>query len=289
MGGKAADRAAKKQAAKQQVDDEPAQAGAPGRDALVAMAKQLVMDSVLVRHAPQVPKLVTEGVEFHKAAKTGQTTESKPAEKGEEKETEDENEQKGDQNEQKEENDEKPDKEGVSDVNAVFDALVARLKFYNALGLGLPVWGEDALDAWSNLKNLECDGGPRSRKKGNPAMDRILANFYNNAAQYLHVLLVLMVLRAFLFRSFFAFLPWLCGYQVLSLMLPLGLIEDKFKVIHAHVGLRITATLCVHALVWFFFLLEAVYMTHFMEKLLCWCIFICHAYVMRPAQLCPVN
>merc|ERR1712072_638981 len=133
------------------------------------------MQSVLVNYAPQVPKLVLEGVE----------------------------EKEKDENIQKEENeevDEKKEKqEKVCEPDALFDALAARLKFHNALGLGLPVGGEDAQDAWSNFKSLEFDGGPRARKKGSPATDRLMANLNNNAAQYLHLFLALMVLRAFLF------------------------------------------------------------------------------------------
>jgi len=272
--------------AKRQEDDEPAQAGAVDSNALVTTAKQLVMESVLINYAPQVPKMVLEGVEFHKAAKNGHTTESKLAENGEEKEKQDEN----DQKEETEEEDQKTAKqEEVCEPDAMFDALAARLTFHNALGLGLPVCGQDAQDAWSNFKSLEFDGGPRSRKKGSPAIDRIMANLHNNAAQYLHLLLALMVLRAFLFRSFFAFLPWFCVYQVLSLMIPRGLLEDKLKIIHLHVGLRVVASVCVHAVLWFFFLVETLYMTHFMEKLLYVCVFLCHAYVFRPAQLCPVQ
>merc|ERR1719201_365279 len=108
-------------------------------------------------------------------------------------------------------------------------------------------------------------------------------------AQYWHVFLAIMVLRAFLFRSFFACLPWLCVYQTLSLMVPRGLLEDKLKVIHLHVGLRVAASMCVHALLWLFFLIEALYRTYFMEKLLYVLIFAAHAYVVRPAQVSAVN
>merc|ERR1712086_292117 len=61
----------------------------------------------------------------------------------------------------------------------------------------------------------------RSKKRGSPGMERILTNMHINMAQYLHILLAMMMLRAFLFRSFFACLPWLVGYQCLPLKLPL--------------------------------------------------------------------
>lgn len=285
MGGKAADRAAKKKALRKE-DDEPAEASSPGKDAIVAKAKQLVMNSVLVERAPQVPKLLLEGIKFHKAAKNGQN-----GEKGEEKEKagkeekEDNEEKEEKKQEEEEEKDEQTVEAKVSEPetnDAIFDGLAARLQFHNALGLGLPVSGEESKDAWIALKGLEFDGGPRSRKKGSPGMDRILSNLQNNAVQYWHVLLALMVLRAFLFRSFFACLPWLCVYQVLFLMVPLGFLEEKLKVVQVHTGLRVAAALFIHALLWLFFLFEVLYKTNFIEKFLYVGVFVAHAYVMRP-------
>merc|ERR1711862_808928 len=125
--------------------------------------------------------------------------------------------------------------------------------------------------------------------RGNPALDRMKTNLCVNMRQYLHMLLALMMLRSFLFRSFFACLPWLCLYQLASLMIPRGFLEEKLKVIHVHVGLRTAAAVGIHAFMWFFFLVEAVYRTYFLEKLLYLGIFVAHAYVVRPASLYPAT
>merc|ERR550514_2362639 len=70
--------------------------------------------------------------------------------------------------------------EGPAAPDSIFDDLVARLPFYNALGLGQPVSGEESKEKWLSFKSLEVDGGPRARKKGNPAKDRMAANFQAN-------------------------------------------------------------------------------------------------------------
>merc|ERR1712226_741659 len=99
---------------------------------------------------------------------------------------------------------------------------------YNILGLGLPANAETVKFAWIAFKNLEFDGGPRARKKGTPGMDRIKVNLERNLPQYVHILFALMCLRTLLFRSWFACLPWLVGYQFLSLLIPMELIREKF-------------------------------------------------------------
>lgn len=267
MGGKATDRQAKKQAAKAVDDDEAARAGgAPDKAAMLAMAKQLVLDSVLVKLAPKVPDLLKEGAPAKEpAAKEENAPET-----------------------------ETPENDADSDIKKapassepatparLFDDLVARLPFYNALGLGLPASGEEAKEKWLGFKSLEVDGGPRARKKGNPAADRMLANLQGSAPQYLHLLLALMMLRAFLFRSYFACLPWLVGYQVLSLVLPLEWPEYP-QVPKVEVKFRVAASAGLHGLVWLFFLFETIYQTHFIEKLLLVGLFAAHAYVVVPA------
>merc|ERR1719420_521278 len=103
--------------------------------------------------------------------------------------------------------------------------------------------------------------GPRARKKGSPAADRIKANSKANMPQYLHVLLALMMLRAFLFRSWFACLPWLFGYQMLSFVIPLEWPQFP-QVPKVEIKYRIATSVGIHALMWLFFLYEAVYKTY---------------------------
>merc|ERR1711871_1856305 len=120
----------------------------------------------------------------------------------------------------------------------------------NSLGLAEPASAEEALCAWKDLKDLEIDYGPRPRKNQSPGLDRMKVNVHNNFVQYLHVLLALMMLRAFLFRSWFACLPWLVGYQAASLLLPLEMTKD------VPLKFRVAATMFFHALVLFFFVYE---------------------------------
>merc|ERR1719478_458533 len=100
------------------------------------------------------------------------------------------------------------------------------------------------------MKGMEIDFGPRA-KKGSPGMDRIKINLYANAVQYAHVLLALMMLRAFLFRSYFACLPWLACYQVLSLFVPLeGLPQlPQVPVEKVEAKFRVVGAVALHALV----------------------------------------
>merc|ERR1711862_344493 len=106
--------------------------------------------------------------------------------------------------------------------------------------------------------------------RGNPALDRMKTNLCVNMRQYLHMLLALMMLRAFLFRSFFACLPWLFGYQLLSLALPLENMAKLPQVPLEKVRpkFRVSGALGLHALVWLFFLYEALWKMHFIEKFL---------------------
>jgi len=232
---KQADRKAAKKATK--VDDEPV-AAEEGFGALVSVCKELVLKSVLLQVSPALPDLLKD-----KAVEVKKDTTS----------TEKENE--GDENK---ENEEEKKPEEPADAASIFEGLRSRLPFYNPLGLGLPASGEASKTAWLSFKSLEVDGGPRARRKGTPGMDRIKVNVETNLPQYIHILLLLMCLRAFLFRSWFACLPWLVGYQVLSLEIPLALIRDKFPQVPAvDSKFRIAATMAVHGLMWLFFVYEA--------------------------------
>merc|ERR1719291_663206 len=97
-------------------------------------------------------------------------------------------------------------------------------------------------------------------------MDRIITNLYNNLPQYLHVMLFIFMLSALLFRSWFACLPWLVLYQYLSLVVPLETLEKVPQVPLSKVPLkfRVAGTMAIHALVWLFFLYEAIVRCHFL-------------------------
>merc|ERR1719498_1436974 len=151
------------------------------------------------------------------------------------------------------------------------------------------------------MKGLEIDFGPKAKRKGTPGTDRIVANISSYAIQYLHVLLGLMILRSFLFRSFFACLPWLVAYQFLSMTLPLGPLSEiadslpsfiptekipfeKVPLEKVPVELRVVATVGFHGLVHFFFLYELLWKTYFIEKLLVAGLVAYHAYAVRPVE-----
>lgn len=171
-------------------------------------------------------------------------------------------------------------------VHCVFKKLCSRLHWSNPLGLASPKSGEDSIKAWLALKNLEIDFGPRAKRKGNPTMERIVTNVYNNLPQYLHVLLALMVLRAFLLRSYFACLPWLVGYQVLSVFLPLDKIESlpQIPIDKIPTEIRVVLTICLNGLLQFFFAYELVWKTWFFEKPLFIGLIAFHAYAARPTE-----
>merc|ERR1719240_2544753 len=130
---------------------------------------------------------------------------------------------------------------------------------------------------------LSMDGGPYKRKKGNPKLERIMANLEQSMTQYAHILLALMCLHALTFRSYFACLPWLVGYQMLSLHFPIDVIRESFpQVPPVDCKFRVAITLGIHALVWLFFVFEAVYSINFLWKLLLIILFSVHALVMVP-------
>merc|ERR1719171_2188439 len=171
-------------------------------------------------------------------------------------------------------------------ADQVFDFLKKRLVWYNSLGLAEPASAEEALGAWKDLKDLEIDYGPRPRKNQSPGLDRMKVNIHNNFVQYLHVLLALMMLRAFLFRSWFACLPWLVGYQYLSLWVPLDGIPQlpQVPVEKCPLKFRVAASVGIHVLVWLFFVIEVLYRMWFFEKGLVAGLLVYHAYAVRPAD-----
>jgi len=217
--------------------------GAANAGSLICRIKLIVMDSFLVKMAHMVPELIKE-------------LKGATAKKAEAK---------------KDDGDEKDTSSG-----SAFEPLVENLSIYNALGLGLAASREE----YRALAKPQLDLGPKA-KKGSPVKERLMTNFEKFMHLYLHILLVLMCVRSFLFRSFFACLPWLVGYQMLCLSFPL--IRAKLpQVPPVELIFRVAATAVLHALMWLFFVYEATFMTYLFEKICLTVIFVGHAYVVSP-------
>merc|ERR1719162_1394261 len=122
---------------------------------------------------------------------------------------EEEKENNDDGAENKEESDAVKGEEKPEDAASVFESLITRLPFTSALGLDKAP--EEALLLFTRL---EVDFGPPKSKKGNKPLERITVNMERNLSQYINITLVLMVLNALAFRSWFACLPWLVAYQM---------------------------------------------------------------------------
>jgi len=263
--------------AKKTDDEHPSAEAVTGGD-LIPRIKALFMGSCIVQNAMNAPKLL-ELLQNTEVAKAPAPVEQKKEEETEKQEAEGEKETVDPPTEQKE------TKEGSGDTaNDMFEALCNQLSWCNVLGLAEPASGEEALAAWKALRELELDFGPRAKKRGSPGLDRIVVNLYDNFSQYMHLLLALMMLRSFLFRSFFACLPWLVGYQLASVLLPLTNLAKLPQVPLEQVPtkFRVAGTLAIHALVWLFFLYEAVWKMRFFEKIPVVGLFIYHAYAVRP-------
>jgi len=260
MGGKQADRAAKKKAAK---EDETADVAVAPSSSFKDMIKMLFMGSSIVQVAPSLQGIMTD--DSKAKAPPAEDEEPKPKVEGEVEE-------------------EKPTA-SLAYADQVFDYLKKRLVWYNCLGLAEPASAEEALAAWMDLKELEIDYGPRPKKNQSPGLDRIKINLHNNFVQYLHVLLALMMLRAFLFRSWFACLPWLVGYQYLSLWVPLDGIPQlpQVPVEKCPLKFRVAASVGIHLLVWLFFAYETLWKMWFFEKGMVGGLIAYHAYAVRPA------
>lgn len=274
---KQADRNANKKGGKKVEDDEPAAAG--GSSDIKDRAMALVMGSCLVDFAPKMKDVlqVPDGAE---AKKNGHSEEKNGNGEKEEKEEKEETEEK----EEKEENGDKEEKAATPDDAAgIFTALCTRLNYFNVLGLAEPTTAEDAKKAFLSIKELELDWGPRA-KRGNPGLDRVMVNVSAMMPQYLHALLALMMLRALLFRSWFACLPWLVFYQVASILVPLESLPQlpQVPLEKCPVKFRAAGTLGLNALVWLFFLYEVVWKMYFFEKIPVFGLLAYHAYIFRP-------
>jgi len=273
------------------VDDEPATT-VDGPMALVGKAKTLFMGSCIVEIAPMMQPLMQDKLPDKKTV-----AEEAKAAGGSigsfmhgvvDAVTGNKDEDGNDNGEGEEKKQEANPAEAVS-VTGMFESLQTRFAWHNPLGLAFPATPEESWTAWMKMKDLltsdNLDFGPRPKKKGSPGMDRILTNMHTNMAQYLHILLAMMMLRAFLFRSFFACLPWLVGYQYLSLKLPLenmDVMGQQVPLEKCPLKFRVAGSVGIHALIWLFFLYEAVYKTYFVEKIPLVGLFVGFAYIVRP-------
>eukprot|EP00933_Yihiella_yeosuensis_P081035 TRINITY_DN94569_c0_g1_i1.p1 TRINITY_DN94569_c0_g1~~TRINITY_DN94569_c0_g1_i1.p1 ORF type:complete len:260 (+),score=90.61 TRINITY_DN94569_c0_g1_i1:71-850(+) len=257
--GKVSKQAERNNKKKAPVDDEPETSAPASGGKLLEVVTELVLGSAIVKFAPKLQPLLTDGA--------APAPKKEPKVEGEET-TE-------------------AEAEEPSDAAGIFTALQTRIAWQHCLGLAKPSTPEEAIQGWMDFKSLEFDGGPKAKRKGTPGMDRIMKNLCDNMVQYVYILFGLMILRAVLFRSWFACLPWLVGYQALSLFLPLETMEvagQKLPLEKCEVKFRVAISLAIHALVLLFFLYELVYCTYFLEKFLLVGIVAGHAYVMRPVE-----
>merc|ERR1711924_220889 len=137
------------------------------------------------------------------------------------------------------------------------------------------------------MKDLErLDFGPKNEKKGPQAKERIICNLCTNFVQYVHILLALMMVRAFLFRLYFACLPWLALYQFLSVFVPLAGLPQlpQVPVEKVPAELRITATIALNGLVILFFVYELLWKTYFFEKIPLIGLVVFSAYAVQPEK-----
>jgi hypothetical protein len=259
-------------------EDEAPATSKPEGAHIITMVKQLVAESVLVKVSPT---LISWAKEI-KAAPSTQEDKAKDKTEADQKRGEDKDKTKDAKS---------------SDVACLLGDLIDKLSLFNVLGLGVPASCQMAKEAWLSLKGLQIDFGPLSAKKG-AAKERVLASFAQNLPQYLHILLALMCLRSFFFRSWFACLPWLAGYQYLSLNMPDALlgalaastkaplqkIQEQFPhLAEVDVKIGIVMTVALHACMWLSFVIEVAFKTYFLEKVMLVSLFVAHAYVVNPA------
>lgn len=271
---KQAERNAGKRAAKKVVEDEPE---APVKGDILGMVKRFALESVLVTMAPKLPAMLKEGPTNGSTKAEAQAPEKVPEGEGE-------GESEGETKVVPDEQPVEAQPEGPETSVDLFERLRIRLTPLNGLGLWHSTVG--AKEAFLKTKALKFDGGPKAKKRGSPAVERIVANGSENMLQYLHFLFALMMLRSFVFRSYFAFLPWLFFYQCVSVMLPLTKLEKlpQVPLDKCPVKFRLAGTIGLNALVWFFFLYEVAFRTYIFEKILVVCLFAAHAYVVAPVE-----
>jgi len=170
----------------------------------------------------------------------------------------------------------------------IFAELGERFFWHNPLGLGQPATPEESKAKWLEIKGLEMDMGPRKKKRetGNPSLDRIMMNVCSYLPQYLLAVLVFATLHAFLFRSFFACLPWLCFYQMAALLIPLETMPQvpQVPLSECPTKFRVAAAIGLHGLMLLFFAFELVWKMNFLWKFLLIGLVSFHAHSVKPAS-----
>jgi len=276
MGGKQTQRNEKKKAAKVAEQDDAPEATST-ENSFGDLFKMLFLGSAIMTVAPKLQGIFTPTDDSKKEA------EAKVAEAEEKVEGE------------VSEESEKVAEVSLDTADSIFAFLKERIglvSWHNCLGLASPASAEESIAAWMALKELEVDWGPKSKKNKSNGLDRIKVNLMNNMPQYLHILLALMMLRTFLFKTFFfGMLPWLVGCQILSLYVPLDdtpipqLPQLKEHISKCPVKFRVAGSVGIHALLWLFFAYEVLWGMWFFEKGLVAGAISYHAYAVRPAAI----
>lgn len=279
MSSKQATRNSQKRAAKKEVVQEPASEESstvsPGK--LLETCKMMIMGSCIVKFAPKMKHIMqVEG------PLSGDVKKADPAPAPPAQETENEA-------------SETKTTEGTNSATCgdetveVFDGLASRIVWHNPLGLAKPATAADSATLWYSFKSQELDWGPAKRKKDTASvnLNRIMGNLCNNFTQYVHIFLALLTLQAFLFRSFFACLPWLVFYQTASLLIPLKTLEvvPQVPLSKCPMKFRVAATMGIHTLVWLFFLYEALWKCNFFVEGLILGLICVHAHSVKPGAL----
>jgi len=257
---------------------------------LVDVAKALGMGSVIAQIALKVPDYAKDGIASMKGEKKAEAKkDQKPKASEETKEGAEGDEKTTDEAEKENVKDSNGDGEFIveNDASATFKKVADRFHWSSPLGLSKS--SEDAINGWKSMKEAfseRLDFGPKNKKKGPQAQARIICNLCTHAVEYVSILLALMMLRAFLFRSYFACLPWLALYQFLSVFVPLAGLEKLPQVPVEKVPpqLRIAATTVLNALLLLFFVYELVWKTYFFEKIPLIGLVVYHAYAIRPVE-----
>merc|ERR1711966_43329 len=187
---------------------------------------------------------------------------------------------------EEEEKKEKSEAEQWKDMTKLGDPL-------NCLGLGgsAPQSSDAARTSWKITLESVKDRETNKKKKSSQAGSRMKSNTSYFLAQYLQILLIWMCIRALVFRTFFASLPWLVVYQIISVRLPLsqqdlpaqmGAIREKVPLDKVPVSMRLIIAYAIHCLMWCFFIYEVVVHTYWIEDIILVGLCAFHAYEVRP-------
>jgi len=239
---------------------------------LIETCKTSLMDSCIAKYSQRMPEILK--AEGPLSGDVKKEVKEEPAEEKTEENTEDSSDAQA------------PPSASADETTQVFDELAMRLAWHNPLGLAEPATATDAITRWFGFKALELDWGPRKKKRetGTPSMDRILQNLNAHFVEYLHLFMAVMMLQAFLFRSWFACLPWLLLYQCVSLRVPLKTLDALPQIPLSKVPMkfRVACTMGIHGLVWLFFLYEAVWRCNFFLEFLALGSILLHAHSVKP-------